>query len=139
MYKKVTALLRRHQFVRYVLVGTGNTGFSYSLYAGFLWLGLAYPYASFLALVLGLLFGFFMQGRLVFGNTSSHTLARFMLAWGLLYGLNILIIAGLIEATFSAYVAGAIATLPVTLISYFVLKYAVFGGRKPPQATPSTQ
>lgn len=139
MSKKMTALLRRHQFARYVLVGIGNTAFSYSLYAAFLWWGLAYPYASLLSLVLGILFSFFMQGRLVFGNTSRTRLTRFVLAWGLLYGLNILIITGLIQAALSAYLAGAIATLPVTLISYFVLKYAVFGGHKPPHTAPSTQ
>jgi len=129
MYMKLFSLFRNYQFLRYILVGSTNTLFSYGVYIFSIWLGIAYTYASLLSLMLGLLVSFFMQGCFVFGNPSAVNLIKFFLAWSLLYILNISIISWLINADFNAYMAGAIATIPVTFISYFVHKFAIF--RKP--------
>ena len=127
--------LLNFQFARYVLVGIGNTGFSYGVYAAFLFVGLEYRVASLLALLLGIAFSFTTQGAAVFGNVSRVTFAKFLVAWMLIYLFNIAIIALLMRAAMSAYLAGAVATVPVTLVSYFILKFAVFGRRKPNRQT----
>jgi hypothetical protein len=45
----------------------------------------------------------------------------------------------LMNSSLSAYLAGAVATVPVTLVSYFVLKFAVFGCGKANQPAESTK
>lgn len=128
-------LFIRHQFLRYVLIGIGNTVFSYGAYAALLFVGFEYRVASLLALVLGIAFSFTTQGTMVFRNATRITFVKFVVAWALLYLFNISLIALLMRASMSAYLAGAIATVPVTLVSYFVLKFAVFGRGKSNQST----
>ncbi len=128
-------LFIRHQFLRYVLIGIGNTVFSYGAYAALLFVGFEYRVASLLALVLGIAFSFTTQGTMVFRNATRITFVKFVVAWALLYLFNISLIALLMRASMSAYLAGAVATVPVTLVSYFVLKFAVFGRGKSNQST----
>ncbi|MDH4393714.1 MAG: GtrA family protein [Aquabacterium sp.] len=119
--------LLSHQLVRFVLVGCVNTGFSYALYALFLWLGLNFALANLLAFVISLLFSFVMQGSLVFRNLALRLLWRFVLAWVLVYLFNIGLIAVLMQMGQSAYLAGALALVPVILLSYLIQKFVVFG------------
>ena len=132
-------LFLRHQFLRFVLVGIGNTAFSYGAYAALLFVGFEYRVASLLALVLGIAVSFTTQGTVVFRNATRVTLVKFVVAWVLLYLFNISLIALLMRSSLSAYVAGAVATVPVTLVSYFVLKFAVFGRGKANQPAESTK
>lgn len=127
------------QFIRYVVVGVGNTAFGYGAYAAFLFFGIEYRVASLLALVLGIAFSFTTQSTMVFRNATLITLVKFVVAWVILYLLNISLIALLMRASMSAYSAGAVATVPVTLVSYFVLKFAVFGSSKTNQPATSTK
>ena len=129
--REFCGLFIRHQFLRYLLVGVGNTAFSYGTYAALLLVGLDYRIASLLALVLGIAFSFITQGAVVFRNATSVTLVKFVVAWSLIYIFNIWVIALLMRVSMSAYLAGAVAIVPVTLISYVILKFAVFGRRVP--------
>lgn len=122
--------LLRHEFLRFVLVGCLNTGFSYSLYALFLWLGLNFALANLLAFVISLLFSFGTQGKLVFGNHDWRLLWRFVLAWIVIYLFNVGLIALLVRMHLSPYLAGALALVPVTLLSYLVQKFVVFGASR---------
>lgn len=119
--------LLSHQLVRFVLVGGMNTGFSYALYALFLWLGLNFALANLLAFVISLVFSFVTQGSLVFRNLALRLLWRFVLAWVLVYLFNIGLIAVLMQTGQSAYLAGALALVPVTMLSYLIQKFVVFG------------
>ncbi len=116
-----------NQFLRFVLVGILNTGFSYALYAIFLWLGLNYALANGLAFAISLLFSFKTQGALVFRNSNPRLLLRFVLAWIAIYLFNVTLIGALMDLGMSSYLSGAIALLPVTLLSYLVQRFAVFG------------
>lgn len=127
------------QFVRYVLVGIGNTAFSYGAYVAFLYIGHEYWIANLLALILGIAFSFTTQGIVVFRNATRITFVKFLAAWMLIYIFNISVIALLMHGSMSAYLAGAVATIPGTLVSYFVLKLAVFGREKPAQPGKSTR
>ena len=119
--------LWRHQFIRFGVVGSVNTGFSYGLYAFFLWCNLGFALANGLAFLISLLFSFRTQGVLVFHNSEPRLLLRFLLAWAIIYLINIGLIALLMRAGFNAYSAGAIALIPITLLSFVVQKFAVFG------------
>ena len=127
LVESIHSLFVRRQFVRYVLVGIGNTAFSFGVYAAALSMGLDYKSASLISLLLGILFSFTTQGRIVFGNATLATFMRFVVAWAVIYLVNIAIIALLMKIALNAYWAGAVATVPVTLLSYFILRTLVFG------------
>jgi putative flippase GtrA len=113
-------------FIRFVIVGVLNTGFSYFVYATFLFFGLSYALANFLALVIGILFSFKTQGHLVFRNPDNHLLGRFVLGWVVIYLGNILLIGLLVDFGLNAYAAGAL-TLPFSVgLSWVIQRYIVF-------------
>lgn len=123
----MVACYRQHRFVRFLMVGSLNTGFSYSVYALFLFFGLSYPIANLISLICGIFFSFYTQGKFVFRNTHRKLFLRFVAVWGLIYLVNVIVIGVLVHVGLNAYIAGAIALAPVTLLSYLLQKVAVFG------------
>ena len=119
------------QFTRFLLVGVLNTAFSYIVYACFLRFGMPYPMASFASLVLGILFSFRTQGSLVFGNQSIRLIVRFALCWLVIYLVNVLTIAALVRLGFGAYLSGAFAIAPITILSFLAQKFLVFNATAP--------
>ena len=133
---KIMSNLLNVYFARFVLVGVINTAFSYSIYAGLLFVGFHYAFANFVALLLGIIFSFRMQGRFVFGNTDISLAGRFLLGWGLIYVGTVLVIGWMIGLGLDAYSAGALALPFTTVLSYFVQKNFVFRlDRKNPAAS----
>lgn len=118
--------LKRSQLFRFVLVGAVNTVFSYGVYACMLFIGLGYALANLVALVLGILFSFKTQGRLVFDNSNNMLLGRFVLLWAVIYLATISLIGRLVEMGLDAYTAGALAVPFSTVFSYFGQKFLVF-------------
>lgn len=118
------------QFIRFLMVGMVNTIFSYGVYALLLFLGIEYKVANFGALFAGIIFSFKTQGRFVFNNADYKSFFRFTCCMMIIYLLNIFIIGKLISVGFDAYQAGAVALIPVTLVSYFAQKLIVFRQRK---------
>lgn len=55
-------------FLRFLLVGLLNTGFSFSLYMLMVWLGMHFAAANLFATLTGIAFSFRTQGTLVFGQ-----------------------------------------------------------------------
>jgi len=123
------------QFFRFLLVGGMNTGFSYGLYALFLWLGMHFVVANGFAFVISLLFSFRTQGTLVFSNRDTRLLPRFVAVWVVIFLFNIALIGGFMRLGLTSYVAGAVALLPVILLSYMLQKFVVFVTRS--RAAPS--
>jgi putative flippase GtrA len=122
----------QHALVRYVVVGVGNTAFSYGVYAAALAAGASFPVASLISLLAGIALSFKTQGRFVFRNASNALFGRFLLSWALIYALNVGVIAVFVRLGFSAFVAGALA-LPFNVAFGFVLqKLFVFAPGKPP-------
>ena len=115
-----------HRFVRFLLVGTVNTFFSYAVYAVMLYLGLSYVYANFIALIAGIFFSFVTQGTFVFGSRERRLFWRFVLCWAVIYVANIFLIKTLLGMGMNAYVAGAVALPPIVLLSYYAQKLFVF-------------
>ena len=125
-FRSLASIAKSSRVIRFVLVGAINTGFSYSIYALLLFVGLGYQLANFCSLVLGILFSFKTQGHFVFRNADNRLLGRFVLCWILIYVCNIAVIGWIIAFGFDAYSAGALA-LPITiLLSYLTQKYFVF-------------
>lgn len=126
------------QFVRFMLVGVLNTGFSYSVYALLLYLGLPYALANLGAALLGIVFSFCTQGQIVFGNHDKRLIFRFAAFWLVIYAFNIALIAAFIRLGLDAYAAGALALIPVAAASFLVQKFLVFAvPHSAPVAPPS--
>jgi len=114
------------RFVRFLLVGGLNTGFSYGLYVVLVWAGMHFVAANLLATVAGILFSFRTNGRFVFRNTDASLFSRFVPAWLSLWLLNVGLIAGLVRWGLDPYSAGALALVPTVAVSYLVQKHFVF-------------
>lgn len=126
VHKVIISSFRRHQIVRFMIVGIFNTAFSYGIYAGLIFLGAHYALANLIALVMGILFSFKTQGYLVFKNTDNRLLGRFVLSWGLIYLATITLIGQCIRLGLDAYIAGIVAIPFSTALSYLTQKFYVF-------------
>jgi len=114
------------EIFRFVIVGIINTGFSYCVYAGAIFIGLPYYLASFVSIVLSILFSFKTQGAFVFKNKNNALLGRFILCWGILYIFAVFIIWLFLQFGFNEYWAGMLALPFTTFLSYLAQKYYVF-------------
>ena len=114
------------EIFRFIIVGIINTGFSYCVYAGAIFIGLPYYLASFVSIVLGILFSFKTQGAFVFKNTNNALFGRFILCWGILYVFAVFIIWLFLHFGFNEYWAGMLALPFTTILSYLAQKYYVF-------------
>lgn len=112
--------------IRFLVVGTVNTGFSYAIYAAVIFIGLSYPLANLIALAAGILFSFKTQGHLVFGNPDNRLLGRFIVSWALIYMCTIGLIGRIIAVGFDPYTAGLLALPFSVALSYPLQKYFVF-------------
>lgn len=127
--QKIIARVKARQMLRFILVGVLNTGFSYSIYAVGVYLGMRYQVANLVSLVIGILFSFKTQGLLVFGNSSNRLLGRFIISWTVIYLCVIGLIGRLLALGIDPYTAGALS-LPVSVaLSYVVQKFFVFRAR----------
>lgn len=120
----------RIQFIKFVMVGLLNTLFGYSLYALFLYGGLNYSYALLLATILGVLFNFQTIGRLVFQSKDKRLIGKFCAVYALTFCVNLLLIKVMIQLGLNTYLAGALALIPTTLLSFLLNRNFVFKGRQ---------
>lgn len=114
------------QIIHYGFVAIINTTFSYGVYALVIFLGFSYQIASLVSITLGIFFSFITQGAIVFQGVSVSAFIRYIIAWSLLYLVNIWLIGRLDKISPNLYIAGAIATLPIALIGYLLMKFFVF-------------
>lgn len=125
-FRIVATKAKTLQIVRFIVVGTVNTMFSYLIYAAVIFAGFGYQLANLIALMLGILFSFKTQGNLVFYNSDNRLLGRFVLSWAVIYICTITLIGRIVALGFDAYSAGALALPFSVVLSYLAQKYFVF-------------
>lgn len=109
------------RLLRFLVIGALNTFFSYVIYAGLILLGFHYFPASLISTILGVIFNFFTTGRIVFHNVNNKRFILFVLVYGFTYIVNFLLLHWLIDGQgLDKLFAGALVTLPVALLSYFL-------------------
>ena len=112
---------------RFLVIGVVNTLFSYLIYTVLVLLGLHYSLATLIATILGIIFNFFTTGRIVFKNQQNALLPRFVLVYGLTYGVHVLLLGLLIDRLgVNKLIAEAIVTLPIALLSYLLNSIITF-------------
>lgn len=116
------------QFIIFIMVGVLNTIFGYSVFALFIFLGMHYGLAVFLATCVGVLFNFKTIGSIVFKNKNARCIWRFISVYVICYGVNVGVIKLnlLLYASANIYLVGAVATFVVAILSFSLNKYWVF-------------
>lgn len=114
------------QFIIYLLVGSVNTLFSFSLYSLFLALGMHYSLAVFFSSVLGIMFNFFSTGKLVFHNSDNRRIVRFVLMYCLIYVINLGLIKFFLTLGINEYFAFLFAIPILALLSFLFMRQFVF-------------
>jgi putative flippase GtrA len=123
--------LLSHRIVRFLLTGVLNTLLGYLLFAGLLNLGMTYPYALLVATVVGVFINYFSYSKLAFLAQHRHsTLLKFIVAYGLVYGLNLVLLKTLIALNLTPYLAQVFCIPVSVLVSYILLNFWVFKGQR---------
>jgi putative flippase GtrA len=118
--------LWRLDYVRFVVVGIGNTAFGYGVYLLALWLGIPYQAAAVLSTILGVIFNFFTTGRIVFRNSSMSKIIGFFMVYAVVLAVNLVLLTALVEAG-TDKALGQMFVLPIVVVlSYLLNKYLVF-------------
>jgi putative flippase GtrA len=122
--------LRTHRetrlFIRFIGVGVLNTLFGYACFALFLRAGLHYAVALLGATIAGIGFNFKSTGTLVFRSHDNRRIVRFVLAYCLAYGVNVMLLKLLSLTDWPAYLTGALSMPPVALLSFLLMRRYVF-------------
>ena len=117
------------QLIKFILVGALNTLFGYSCYASFIFIGLSYYIALFLATCVGIIFNFKTIGKFVFAKSDNSHFLKFIGVCILIYLVNVALIKINGLFTDNLYLAGLMAIIPVAIISFICNKYIVFKDR----------
>lgn len=118
------------QFIRFLFVGALNTLIGYGIFAGLVLLGVAAVPALIATYVVGTLVNFFTTGRLVFNESRLSSLARFILAYVVIYFFNLGLFKLVAEAFPHPLVTQALCLPVVAVFSFLLFKLFVFGGPK---------
>ncbi|HKE94877.1 MAG TPA: GtrA family protein [Povalibacter sp.] len=123
----------RHQFLRYLVVGTGVTAVSYAAYALGLAAGLSFRLASLVALLIGVAAGFVAHGRVSFMARLQGRFWRFAASCATLYFANITLIELLNWSGLDIYIAGLVAAALMAPAAFLLQRHLVFAD--PPMPT----
>ena len=129
IFERVSELVNKIwsiRFIRFLFVGGINTLFSYFIFSIFILFQVHYSIASFIALILGVLFNYFTTGRIVFNNSDSKLLFKFFGVYGITYLINLLFLKIFDSCHVNMLIAGAILVFPSAILSYFLNKTFVF-------------
>jgi len=118
-----------HQFLRFLVVGAGNTIVGYLLYLLGLWIGLPYQAALACSTILGVTFNFFTTGRIVFENNALGKMVGFFAVYGITFVINLVLLTLLVRSEMSKVLAQAVLLPLVVMVSFLLNKHLVFGRR----------
>lgn len=118
--------LLKYQFVHFLLVGGLNTAFGFSVFSALVWSGFSYMGAIALSTVAGVLFNFQTIGRLIFKDADWRRLTSFIVVYLVLYALNVLGVASLLQLGLNVYVSNAFVVGPIAVLGYLLQKRFVF-------------
>jgi putative flippase GtrA len=113
-------------FVKFLLVGFINTLFGYGCFAIFLFMGMHYAIALFLATAVGIVFNFKTTGVLVFKSSNNRLIFRFVAVYLFAYCINLLGLRLLQLWEINPYYAGGVLVIPMALVTFFLNKRYVF-------------
>lgn len=119
---------RNQRVVKFIGVGVLNTLFGYGIYAGFVFVGLPYLIALFVATIMGVIFNYFSFGRMVFqARVGWIVFGKFIIAYAIVYSINAGLLSLLTEGEFlNAYLAQGVCIFPSVAISWLLMNFWVY-------------
>lgn len=115
-----------HQFVRFLVVGAGNTAFGYGLYYLCLMLKVDYQVAVVVSTVLGVLLNFLTTGNIVFQNAELGKIIGFFAVYGFTLVVNLVLLTLAVEAGVSKALGQALVLPVIVIMSFLLNKFLVF-------------
>ena len=122
--------LLKHQFVKFLLVGVVNTIFGYLVFALSIYCGVHYSIAIIISNLAGTLFNFKTIGVLVFASHQNSLVFKFFGVYTVIYFLDLGGLISLHHLLDSRYIAQAILTLPLALVSFYLNRRFVFSSSR---------
>ncbi len=125
----VISKFRDIAFLRFLVVGVGNTLFSVGIYWFLIYLGLNYSLALALCQVCSVVFSFSTHRAVVFKVRGRFV--RYALVWLIIYFLNVAMVG--ICRKFTGDYWAVVMLLPVNIVlSFLLMKHLVFRVDEPP-------
>jgi putative flippase GtrA len=115
-----------NRFVRFLVVGGGNTVFGYGVFVVTYAISNSHHTAIVIATGIGIAFNFFTTGGVVFRNRSAGAAVPFALGYAVVLTLNLLLADLLVAAGIGVLLSQALALPFVVILSYFINAYFVF-------------
>jgi putative flippase GtrA len=121
-------ILSNPKIIKFLSAGVLNTLFGYSVYAVLLYIKVPYLVALFAATVAGVVFNYMSFGRIVFNGRSGWLVfGKFVIAYGLIYLANAILLRFLIADFLLNSYLGQIICIPISvLLSWFLMNYWVY-------------
>lgn len=128
----------REEIFFFIISGLINTGINATAYFVLTYLGCHYLFSSFVGWVLGLINGYFFNGRITFRvrHKQNHQFKKYALVYLAQLGVSWAGLTLLIEIIgLNYYVAYCINVVVVTAVSFLGLKYFAFNNKYKVQIT----
>lgn len=119
-----------NRFARFLIVGGLNTLFGFAVYSVLALSDLSTWVILIVSNVAGIAFNFFTTGGLVFRDISLFRLPRFLICYGLIFVIYLMLIEWLSPICGGRIWAMTIIVLPMAILTYFIQAWFVFGIRK---------
>jgi putative flippase GtrA len=113
-------------FIRFILIGSVNALFGYSIYAALIFLGVNFAIASFISTCLGVLFNFKTISKFVFQVNSYELFWKFLHVYGIVYVFGIIFLKLLNICGINYYFGGVIVLFLNALFAFILNKRYVF-------------
>jgi putative flippase GtrA len=129
MMAAVLRLVRNHglrRFVLFLMVGSVNFVFYYSLFTFLHFIGTPPTRAVVIATIVAVLFNFMTTGRVVFKSGNIRKLPRFIGVYAVQMGLNIVSLRALISLGIPVLIAEALVIGVLAVLTFFALRWFVF-------------
>ena len=115
------------KILKFFGAGVINTVFGYSVYALLLYIKIPYPLALFIATVAGVVFNYISFGRIVFKSFGLRIFGKFIIAYALIYVLNVVLLKVVMEYLMLNPYLGQILCIPISvLLSWLLMNYWVY-------------
>ncbi|WP_048438626.1 GtrA family protein [Caenimonas sp. SL110] len=122
-------LLHESTFVRFLVAGGVNTLFGYAVYSAAILADSPAWLALFIGMLAGTVFNFFTTGGYAFRQLAISRYPRFVLCYLFVYGVNLVLFAGLSRYIGDKLVVQGLLLVPLALLSYFLMSRLVFAPR----------
>jgi putative flippase GtrA len=125
------------QWVRFTVVGVGNTLLSWCVYAVLVRAGLPYLLASGLAFALGAVNSYVLNRRWTFGSADRHApqVLRFAVVQGIGLGLNLCLLYALVQGARVHHLVAQLLVFPLaSAVTFLLSRHWAFATAKPAPA-----